>query len=250
MTTADRVALAAAALAVSSMPVYAFVRRGTPGDPDVARRPKTVLLGHWVRDWLMWAIAPLERALVAMRVSPLAFNLLGVVFGALAGVAFARGAFGTGGWLVLLGGLADVFDGRLARAQNKVSKAGAFIDSTLDRFAEVFALAGLAAYSAATPVAVLIVTLAMGGSLLVSYTRARGEGLGVSYQGGIMARAERLVLLALSALLDAPLGSAWHLLPGTVVVGAMALVAVGSLGTAVHRTIAITRALSPGRDGG
>jgi phosphatidylglycerophosphate synthase len=194
----------------------------------------------------MWAIAPLERALVAMRVSPLAFNLLGVVFGALAGVAFARGAFGTGGWLVLLGGLADVFDGRLARAQNKVSKAGAFIDSTLDRFAEVFALAGLAAYSAATPVAVLIVTLAMGGSLLVSYTRARGEGLGVSYQGGIMARAERLVLLAL----DAPLGSAWHLAPGTVVVGAMALVAVGSLGTAVHRTIAITRALSPGRDGG
>jgi hypothetical protein len=65
-----------------------------------------------------------------------------------------------------------------------------------------------------------------------------------------MARAERLALLALSALLDAPLGSAWHLAPGTVVVGAMALVALGSLGTAVHRTIAITRALSPDRGGG
>src|SRR5262249_38088650 len=143
MTAVDRVALTLAGLAVLSMPVYAIVRARRPGDPDVARRPATVLVGRWVRDWLVGGISPFGRLVVAMRVPPLAFNVLGVVCGAAAGFAYVRGAFGTGGWLVLLGGLADVLDGRLARAQNVVSPAGAFLDSTLDRFAEVFALAGL-----------------------------------------------------------------------------------------------------------
>jgi CDP-diacylglycerol--glycerol-3-phosphate 3-phosphatidyltransferase len=244
MTIVDRTALALAGLAVLSMPVYALVRARRPGDPDVARRPATVLLGRWVRDWLMWAIAPFERVLVALRVSPLAFNVLGVVCGAAAGLAYVRGAFGAGGWLVLLGGLADVLDGRLARAQNVVSPAGAFLDSTLDRFAEVFALAGLAAFYAAAPWRVLVVALALGGSLLVSYTRARGEGLGVSYQGGIMARAERLVLLALASLLDGWASPALGGAPGTLVLWAAAAIAAGALGTALHRTVAIARALA------
>jgi len=244
MSPMDRVALAIAAVAVLSMPVYAIVRAPRPGDPDVARRPATMLLGRWVRDWLMWAIAPFERLLVALRVSPLAFNVLGVVCGAAAGFAYVRGAFGPGGWLVLLGGLADVLDGRLARAQNVVSPAGAFLDSTLDRFAEVFALAGLAAFYAAAPWRVLVVSLALGGSLLVSYTRARGEGLGISYQGGVMARAERLVLLALASLLDGWASPALGAAPGTLVLWAVAAIAAGSLGTALHRTVAIARALA------
>jgi len=243
MTTVDQVALALAGLAVLSMPVFAVVRARRPGDPDVARRPATVLLGRWVRDWLMWAIGPFERLLIVLRIPPLAFNVLGVVCGAAAGLAYLRGAFGTGGWLVLLGGLADVLDGRLARAQNVVSPAGAFIDSTLDRFAEVFALAGLAAFYAAAPWRVLIVALALGGSLLVSYTRARGEGLGISYQGGVMARAERLVLLAVASLVEAWASPALGVPTGTVVLWTVAAIAVGSLGTALHRTVAIARAL-------
>jgi len=217
--------LLAAALLMLTMPIYAWVARGRPRDADVARRPRTVLLGYWVRDWLMWVIAPLERMFLALGLPPVAFNWAGVVFG------------------VLLGGAADIFDGRIARARGLVSKAGAFLDSTLDRFAETFAYAGLALWARPSAWGVLAAVLALGGSLLVSYARARGEGLGVHYQGGLMQRAERLVLLALASLLDPALTPLAGWPPGRLLLGVLAFIGVASLGTALHRTLAIARAL-------
>ena len=243
MSPLDAFALAAAAALLLTMPLYALVSRGRPRDPEVAARPTTVLLGHWVRDWLMWVIAPLERALVRARVSPLVFNLAGVGLGAAAGVAYAQGAPAAGGWLVLLGGAADVFDGRIARARGMISPAGAFLDSTLDRFAEAFAFAGMAMFYAGSPLRILAVALALGGSLLVSYTRARGEGLGVSFRGGLMQRAERLVLLALASLLDPVAVTALHWAAGSLLVLAVAFIALASTATAAFRTVAIARAL-------
>lgn len=243
MTTAEGTALAAAGILVVTMPVYALVARGRPVDADVARRPRTVLLGLWIRDWLMWVIAPIERACVAARIPPLAFNCAGVAFGALAGFAYAGGALATGGWMVLLGGAADVLDGRIARARGMVSDAGAFLDSTLDRFAETFAFAGIALWFTPARGGVLAAVLALGGSLLVSYARARGEGLGVHFKGGLMQRAERLVILALASLLDAPASAAIGVPPGALLFGALLLIAVLSLGTAFYRTVAIARAL-------
>jgi phosphatidylinositol phosphate synthase len=235
--------LLAAALLLLTMPVYALVARGRPRDADVARRPRTILLGFWVRDWLMWAIAPLERLFLALAIPPVAFNWAGAALGAAAGVAYAFGAFAAGGWLILLGGAADIFDGRIARARGMVSKAGAFLDSTLDRFAETFAFAGLAVWFRASAWSALVVASALGGSLLVSYARARGEGLGVSYRGGLMQRAERLVLLALASLLDPVLTLAASWPPGRLLIGVTAVIGAASLGTALHRTVAISRAL-------
>src|SRR5437868_6564456 len=111
-------ALTLLGLLLLTMPVFAVVGRGCQIDVDVARRPTTILLGYWVRDWLMWIIGPIERALVAAKVSPDLFNYLGVVFGAAAGFAFAAGELGLAGWMILLGGASDIFDGRIARARN------------------------------------------------------------------------------------------------------------------------------------
>ncbi len=242
MNVADLVLLAIAAAILATMPIYALAARGRPLDDEVARRPRTVLLGYWIRDWLMWLITPLVAGCVRLRVPPLAFNVAGVLLGVAAGAAYALGAFAAGGWLVLLGGAADIFDGRVARARGLVSRAGAFLDSTLDRFTETFAYAGLVVRFGAEPWRALAAVLALGGSLLVSYARARGEGLGVSHRGGIMQRAERLVLLALASLLDpAAAAAGWR--PGTLLTLALALVAAGSLGTALYRTAAIARAL-------
>src|SRR5262245_57770390 len=99
------------------MPVFALVSRNRPRDAEGAKRSASALLGYWVRDWLMWVIGPAERAFVRAEVSPDLFNYLGVVFGAAAGVAFAQGALALAGWGILFGGVADVFDGRIARAR-------------------------------------------------------------------------------------------------------------------------------------
>src|SRR6266536_2410322 len=138
MSVIDIAALALAAATLATMPVFAVVSRSRPIDPDVAQRGTTVLLGRWVRDWLMWLVGPLERLMVEAKVSPDALNVLGAVFGLGAGAAFSSGEFSPGGWLILIGGAADVFDGRVARGRGIASSYGAFLDSTLDRFAESF----------------------------------------------------------------------------------------------------------------
>lgn len=101
--------------------------------------------------------------------------------------------------LFLLGGFMDVLDGSLARLQNRVSRWGGFYDSIIDRITEIIYIFGLA-YSqmiSSYPAYIYITT-----SILISYTRARGEGLGIKMQGiGLMERAERLLILVLAIIL-------------------------------------------------
>ena len=166
-------------LAVVSMPVFAVVRRGRK-DQDAERKGSRFLLGagDFLIHWFMWAISPAERALLAMGATPNHMNAGGVLFGGRSGVLLALGHLEGGGWAIALAGVCDILDGRLARAQEVVSPYGKFIDSTLDRFVETFAFLGFAAYFGGETVAALVVTAGLGGSLLVSYTRALAEKYG------------------------------------------------------------------------
>ena len=237
------IALAIIAFALLTMPVFAVVSRGRAIDPEVARRPTTVLLGYWVRDWVIWIIAPLERALIHRRVSPDALNIAGAVFGLAAGIAYAVHSPEAAGCFILAGGLADIMDGRVARARGLVSSYGEFLDSMLDRFAEVFAFVGLGAYLWHLHFGLMAVTLAAGSSLLVSYARAKGGLVGVDERGGIMQRAERLVLLALASLLDGAVTQAMDWTTGRLLLVVVWVIGIGALLTALYRTFAIARAL-------
>jgi CDP-diacylglycerol--glycerol-3-phosphate 3-phosphatidyltransferase len=128
------------------------------------------------------------------------------------------------------------------------SPKGAFLDSSLDRFAEVGVFVGLVAYYHTQPIMAMLVALALGGSLLVSYTRARGESQGVLCTGGVMQRAERLLLLGFGGLLDPAITAGLGTAPGTALGVVIGVIAVGTVGTAIYRTVWIANRLPDSAD--
>lgn len=244
MTPGLQALLVLLATAVLSMPVYVLTGANRRPDPLASDAQGTFVLGSFVRAWFYWAVSPVVRFSIAVGLGPTFYNLLGVAFGIGAGVAFASGQVTLGGWGVLLGGMADVLDGRIARSTAVGDRTGAFLDSTLDRFGEVGAFVGLAVLFRFSALSLALAVTAMGGALLVSYTRARGESQGVVCKLGVMQRAERLLLLGFGGVLDPTVSALWGAgRVGTLLVPVLGIVAVGTVGTAIFRTVWIARAL-------
>jgi CDP-diacylglycerol--glycerol-3-phosphate 3-phosphatidyltransferase len=230
--------------ALLSMPIFAL-RQGGRRDADAVRKGSRFLLGlgDFLLHWFLWVVGPVERVLLRAGAGPDLMNAGGLLFGVASGVLIAFGRLEAGGAAIALAGACDVLDGRLARARQVASRYGKFIDSTLDRFVETAAFLGFAVYFAGRPWGSLVVAAGLGGSLLVSYAQARGETVGISGSGGLMQRAERLVLQILGCLFD-PALCRWLSLPeGTVLFWVLVVMAAGALGTAVHRTVWIARRL-------
>ena len=166
-----------------------------------------------LREPVYRLIDPVVRWLIRWKIHPNAISTFGFAVTLLAGVLYHTDHVRSAGLMVLLGGIVDIFDGRVARESGLESKFGAFYDSTLDRISEVVVFVGLASLyntirGGMDDVAMVYVILfALGGSLMVSYTRARAEGLGLDCKVGLMQRAERVVLLGLGSAL---FGLAWN----------------------------------------
>jgi archaetidylinositol phosphate synthase len=159
---------------------------------------------------------------------PTAWTLIGVFFAFLAALYYGGGFPVAAGVLVIFSGFFDVLDGAVARATGKTSARGAFLDSTLDRLSEMAIFLGILVGNYVSPVFVL---LALSLSLMVSYTRAKADSLGVNLAGiGVGERSERLVVLIVTSLLS----TVWL---GVLIVAILALI------TFVQRTITVSRAL-------
>lgn len=182
-------------------------------------------------------LAPVIRLLSSMGVSPSAVTIGGllVCLGA-AGLAW-KGLYWQAGVTMIVGSLFDALDGGIARLTGKVSKAGAALDSSLDRVAEsALFIAILAGRAGSEHVTLLYAApLAMAGSLMVSYVRARSEGLGIRCDVGFFTRTERLLVMVVALLTAGVVGSV-ALLVGCVVV------ALGAWITAVQRLVTVCRA--------
>jgi len=147
-------------------------------------------------------LLPLVRALARVKIPPNAVSLLGFIGIGLAGLVIALGHVGWGGVLLLIFGPLDAVDGLLARKTNQASTFGAFLDSTLDRYAEIALFLGLTYYflKQGSFLGVILSFLTLTGSLMVSYARARAEGLGLSCKVGLFTRFERLLVLTVGLL--------------------------------------------------
>ncbi|MEJ5254683.1 MAG: CDP-alcohol phosphatidyltransferase family protein [Acidimicrobiales bacterium] len=164
-------------------------------------------------------------------------TIVGALMSVAAAVAVGAGQLRLGFALLLLTAVPDVLDGAVAKASGTASSRGAFFDSVMDRVADAFLLGGVAWYLAATqgaywPVLPMAVLAA---SMLISYERAKAEALGYDARGGLMERAERLMLLAIGLLFDA------LLVPVLLVMLALTVVTAGQRFVRVWRQASVDR---------
>ena len=186
--TTPAAALVALAAVVWVLHRLRAARVGDYRDPEVQKRGASRLVGFGLRHLFAWATKPMVSLLVMAGVGPTAVTGLSAILSIASGVALGAGWFGLGGWLYLLSGVCDFLDGRIARVSGRATARGAALDSILDRYGEAAVLTGLAYYFRGSWV-LLIAVVTLAGSLLVSYVRARGEGLGVQFPNvGLMQR--------------------------------------------------------------
>ncbi len=211
-----------------------------------AKNQGSLLLSQNIREWWFWTTDPVVKLLVALHIGPNTITLIGISIAAIAGIFFGLGQLGYAGWLMILSASFDIFDGRVARMTGKTSSSGAFFDSVTDRFGEGFCFMGLAYYFRDTWLLLFIIA-GLIGSTLVSYTRARGEGVGVNCTKGWMQRPERIAYLGVASILTpmmhAILMKFMDQPPAVLVYIALIFIAITTNITAVYRMIYIMNEL-------
>jgi len=166
-----------------------------------------------------WFERPAISLLISLKISADGATFIGLIIAVISGYYISQGQFLLGGGLVLIGAIFDLLDGGIARSTGKVTKRGALTDSVFDRVSEIVILSGLGMYyvnaEKVDSMAVLLAFAAIGGSLMVSYVRARAEGLGVKGTAGFLTRPERIVITVTGLVLGYPLIVLWILGIGT-----------------------------------
>ncbi len=219
-------------------------RRHDPTSPTARRRrapyrarnrPARAPIGQGERRELM------RNALIESRLTPNAISLTGLALNVVAAVLVWEQYFFLGGIAFIVGSIMDTLDGRYSRMSGKGTPFGAFLDSTLDRIEEGIVLTAVAGYFAlqGERVAAAAVVVAVLASLMVSYTRARAEALGVECKVGIATRPVRVVILSIGLLFarGTSLGDFQLLAPAVYVLAGLSVITVGQRIAHVRRAL-------------
>lgn len=215
------------------------VVKGPWRDPEIESRGETVLASMFFRQYFGWIMQPIWRFVQWTGIPANSVTTLSVLLALGAGVSVAAGRFSLGGWLFILAGCCDFIDGRIARTTNTASPVGSALDSILDRYSDSAILVGLAWYYRDSWVQFATI-VALVGSLLVPYMRAKGESLGiVMKEVGMMQRVERIVYLgitvALSPIIEAILVPEDPNPPHRLAIAGIVMVALSTQLTAIQR---------------
>ncbi|MGQ9701343.1 MAG: CDP-alcohol phosphatidyltransferase family protein [bacterium] len=182
-----------------------------------------------------WFVRHSVKLLIKLRVSPNLITVLSLIIAIFAFLVYKNGVFWLGGIILFFSSILDTFDGELARQTKRVTKFGGFLDSIIDRVNEFLVYLGLFVYYYHhEDYALYWVFFALFGSVMVSYTRARGEGLGISPQVGLFERFVRLFFLIVGSFAGPQ-----------IMVYVLAIIAIGSFQTAVQRVIYLLKNSEP-----
>ena len=184
------------------------------------------MLTRTIGRYLSWPVDGLAALLAPTGIPPNVITWCALVCNLWAGILFAAGRFAAGGGFMILAGLCDLLDGPVARRQNRVSLFGGFLDSILDRYADLILFLGLLVYYAQVNrfMYAVLAGASMAGAVMVSYAKARAESLVPPAHIGFWDRPERLVLMIVAALANRMEIALW-------------ILAIGPNITVIHRII-------------
>jgi phosphatidylglycerophosphate synthase len=174
----------------------------------VDKQGGSVLLGKGLMEMAYWALQPVARFLVFLKVTPNQLSWASLVLGGMAGTALTYGYFGFGALFATYSAFLDTLDGMVARLTDVASDAGEVLDAAVDRYVEFFFLSGVVLYYREAPAFQAIALLALCGSFMVSYSTAKAEALHIPPPPGIMRRPERAFYLTVGAALS-PIAMPW-----------------------------------------
>jgi CDP-diacylglycerol---glycerol-3-phosphate 3-phosphatidyltransferase len=184
------------------------------------------MLTRTIGRYLSWPIDRIAALLAPTGIPPNVITWAALIGNLWAGILFAQGRFAAGGGMMILAGLCDLLDGPVARRQNRISLFGGFLDSILDRYADLILFLGLLVYYASVNrfLYAVLAGAGMAGAVMVSYAKARAESLLPASEVGFWERPERLALMILGALTNRMDIALW-------------LLAIGPNITVVHRIV-------------
>ena len=190
---------------------------------------------HRLRNLLSPIVDGIARVLVKLSFSPSGLTVIGVLIACVAAALIAQGMLAIGGIVMLIAGVFDMFDGAVARMTDRATKFGALFDSVMDRVSEAVVLLGLLWFylEDGEQLGAVLVYVSIVGSTLVSYVRARAEGLGIECKGGLMQRPERVASLGVGIIV----GQWWE--PAVLIV--LGVIAALTVVTTVQRVVETAR---------
>jgi CDP-diacylglycerol--glycerol-3-phosphate 3-phosphatidyltransferase len=243
------IGLIASTLVVGVAYAGRVTRAGAARHARIERAGSSPLLAKGAMEMGYWAMAPVARFFIALGITANGVSWLSLALAGAAGIALALGHFGVGAMLSVMSSVCDAIDGYIARETGTASDSGEVLDAAVDRYAELFFLGGIAVHERHDALALVLTLAATAGAMMVSYSTAKAEALGVDPPRGAMRRQERAVYFVLGAgfvPVVAAAAARWGL-PAFVdrwpLLAMLALVAVVGNVSAVRRLRAVAEAV-------
>lgn len=214
--------------------IFLMLGKGQKKHGELKDNSDSKIIWSSLQNYWFTITEPVVRLLIGLKITPNMITIIGVMISGLAGILFANGNWGSAGWTMIAGGVFDLFDGRVARSTNTVSKRGGYLDSVMDRYSDGLILGGLAVAFRSNWLLYFII-LCFIGFYSVSYTKARAEASGVKCDVGVFQRPERIFSLGLSAIFS-PLFSYYLNIEAPFLIYLVVMIlGVGTVATSIYR---------------